>query len=217
MKYLRLVFALTVGCPAFAQAPPAGGASADDLRACAFALAGGLAGDQKSQKIAEEIHTNAGVLATGLRGKTGIPAAYLANLNELVGICRSMLMSVAPGSQPLGFNRNVSNVEFVARDIAVKAGDLAGQLTGRLIPIEARTFKGGQPDNGWMVYYQWMPTSPVKDAALAAPTPGATGIVVPGMYSFHAEKTVNGRKIVSQPKIMPIGGYPKVQIAITVP
>ena len=219
MKYPGLVFALlAVCCAAFAQKPVTGEAraAADDLSVCAQALAGGLPGDQKSQKIADEMRANAPVLAAGLRGKTGFPAAYLANLNELVGICRSMLMSVAPGPS-LGGNRNLSNFESVSHDIAVKSADVAGQLTARLIPIEARTFKAGRPDDGWTIYYQWMPESPARDTRLAAPTPGAVGIVAPGMYSFRAEKTVNGRKIVSQPKIMPVGGYPKVQIAIAVP
>ena len=218
MKFLFLAVFQGIACAALAQQRPEGGvaAAADNLRSCALAVAGGMPRDQKSQALAGEIQANATGLADGLRGNPAVPAEYLANLNELVGICRSMLMSLTPDA-PLGGGRSSGNMEAVARDIAVKSGDVSGQRTGRLIPIEARTFKAGQPDNGWIVYYQWMPASPGKDIKLAAPTPGATGSVAPGIYSFHAEKIVGGRKVVSQAKIMPVGGYPKVQIAITVP
>ena len=192
-------------------------AAVDDLRSCAVGLSAGLPANRTSQDLAEEIRANAPALAEGLRGKTGIPAEYIARLNDLVGICRPMLMSFVPGSPFVATNNNVATIESFARDITLKANDVESNRTGRIVPIEARTFKSGQPDNGWTVYYQWVPASPGKDMVLAAPTPAATGAVVPGLYSFRAEKTVNGLKVISQPKIMPVGGYPKVQIAITVP
>ena len=219
MKHLRLLLVLTLASAAFPQKPPASGVAAvmDDLRSCAVGLSAGLPADKKSQELGEEIRANAPALADGLRGKAGIPAEYISRLNDLVGICRPLLMSFAPGSPFAATKSNVTTIESFARDITLKANDIESNRTGRIVPIEARTFKAGQPDNGWTVYYQWVPASPGKDMPLAAPTPAATGAVVPGLYSFRAEKTVNGRKVISQPKVMPIGGYPKVQIAITVP
>ncbi len=219
MKHLRLLLALTLGSSAYPVKPAADEVAAvmDDLRSCAVGLSAGLPADKKSQDLAEEIRANAPALAEGLRGKAGIPAEYIARLNDLVGICRPMLMSFAPGSPFAATKDNVATIESFARDITLKASDVASNRTGRIVPIEVRTFKAGQLDSGWTVYYQWAPAAPGKDVVLAAPTPAATGAVVPGLYSFRAEKTVNGRKVTSQVKLMPIGGYLKVQVAITVP
>ena len=218
MKHLWLLVALTTANAAFGQKPPSDGVSAvlDDLRSCAVGLAAGLPSDQKSQVSAGELREDAPALAQALRGKTGIPVEYIASLNELVSMCRSMLMSFAPGS-PFGVSSNRATLESLAHDISVKRDDAAANLTGRLVPIEVRTTRAGRPNNGWTVYYQWAPTSPGKDTPLAGTTPLAAGTVVPGLYWFRAEKTVNGQKVGSQPRIVPIGGYAKVQIALAVP
>lgn len=212
----RSVIALFVSAPLFAQAPLA--KVADDLRACAVGLSAGMPHDKKSQETANELRSTATALAQALTGKTSAPAEYATQLNELVGSCRPMLMGFVPGSAFGGTAavaaaaNTAKDIENMTRDIGVKSQDSA-----RVIPIEARTFKSGRQDDGWTVYIHWAPAPANVEKALAAPTPGATGSVPPGHYVFRAEKVIAGKKVVSQPKVMSIGSYPKVQISITVP
>ena len=104
--------------------------------------------------------------------KTGVP-------NERVGTFRSMLMSLTPGS-PLGGNRNLGNVESVAHDIAMNQAMTLRNSRHALFRLKSARSRPANPTTGGS-YYQWIPACLVKDTPLAAPTPAATGIVVPGI------------------------------------
>ena len=115
-----VVFALVGVC--YGQKPPA---VIEDLRSCVTGLAGGMPANNTFGPVAQALSGNGNLLASALSRKGAsvvLPPEYLANLNETVGICRSMLMSLVPGS-PFAGVQSVADVDKFARDMAVKAAE----------------------------------------------------------------------------------------------
>jgi len=110
-------------------------------------------------------------------------------------------------------------IEAVAIDLDLKARDCERYGHGRLVPVEVRTLKNSQPDNGWRIQYVWVPTEGkiARDMWFPAPSSPATWQLPPGSYVLSAQKTVDGKPFTVPGGVLPVGGKDKVVWTIAVP
>ena len=108
---------------------------------------------------------------------------------------------------------NRAELAALARDVVVKATDAEGSRSARLITVIVHAAKAGKPEAGWTVFYDWVPGPKGQSRVL----PDGSGPLAPGLYSFHAEKMIAGRKVLSEIKEIPLAGYPKITILLNVP
>jgi len=113
-------------------------------------------------------------------------------------------------------------IKSVAEDVGLKSRDCWKFGHGRLVPIEIRTVRGGVEDNGWQIYYRWLPPEnlPVQAVELCFPNPSSPSDwnLPVGMYAIHIEKKdTSGVLQKSNATVIPVGLENKVTWQLQIP
>lgn len=110
-------------------------------------------------------------------------------------------------------------LDSVRRDIAAKAEDCRRFGMGRRVPVNIRTVRGNQTENGWQVFYRWSCAGPLQPEELRVPnlTSPANVELPPGVYSFRAEKkNAAGQMETVDPVTITVGSSPTVPIELPI-
>jgi hypothetical protein len=146
-----------------------------------------------------------------------LPAGYLNHLQEAGERCEAASTQarrdLAQGKEP------DIDIDAFASDLALIVEDCKKFGMGREIPLEIHIQNNGVVENGWSVFYKWLPGSSkfeVHEVPFPNPTPDARQTLWPGLYLVRAEKSTNGRTIRTTARNVPVSGD-KVVFTITVP
>lgn len=110
-------------------------------------------------------------------------------------------------------------LDEVAKDIAVKAEDCQKFGMGRLIQVKVSTIRGQTPENGWVVFWKWMPAGPLQTVETSMPgvTSPATRQFPPGTYAFRAEKRISSTELRStETRTIIVGGAQSVDCPLMI-
>jgi hypothetical protein len=144
-----------------------------------------------------------------------MPPEYLEHLIAITAICEGTLTQVRTSS------KSVTAVALAfAHDLELKVEDCQKFDMGRMIPVEIRVTKDGVLDNGWSIFYKWLPGSvatTVVELPFPAPTPGAVRALPAGLYVMRGVKSTNGKTVRTDPSTVPVGGTDKVTFSISAP
>jgi hypothetical protein len=147
-----------------------------------------------------------------------LPASYIAHLQQADETCEA----VAGVAREDLSRKKAPDLDLrnFASDLSLMVDDCQKFGMGREIPLEILVQNNGIVEDGWTVFYKWLPGSSkykVREVQFPSPTPKAHQNLWPGIYAVRAEKVVNGRKLESAIKTLPLGGNEKAVFTISLP
>lgn len=110
-------------------------------------------------------------------------------------------------------------LDQVLQDVTIKGEDCERFGMGRLIQVNVSTVRGGAPENGWVVFWKWMPVGPLQTVETSLPglTSPATKAFPPGTYAFRAEKRVSSTEIrTTETRTIIVGGAATVDCPLLI-
>jgi hypothetical protein len=140
------------------------------------------------------------------------PQEYLDSLDADLRAC-----DLANRQQDQAVRRAI--LDQVIQDITVKADDCEKFGMGRLIQVKVSTLRGETPENGWVVFWKWMPAGPLQTVETSMP--GVTSPAIkefpPGTYAFRAEKRISGTEIkTTDTRTIIVGGAESVDCPLMI-
>lgn len=140
------------------------------------------------------------------------PPEYLESLDLDLKACE-----VAGRQQDRAIRQAI--LDQVLADVTIKANDCEQFGMGRLIQVNVSTVRGATAENGWIVFWKWMPVGPLQTVETSIPglTSPATKAFPPGTYAFRAEKRISNTELKStETRTIIIGGAPSLDCPLTI-
>ncbi|HZP06036.1 MAG TPA: hypothetical protein VFB43_14130 [Terracidiphilus sp.] len=140
------------------------------------------------------------------------PAEYLESLDRDLKAC-----DVAKQQKDEALRRAI--LDQVLQDVTIKANDCERFGMGRLVQVNVSTMHGGTAENGWVVFWRWMPVGPLQTVETSMPglTSPASKAFPPGTYAFRAEKRVSSTEIRStETRTIIVGGTQTVDCPLVI-
>lgn len=147
------------------------------------------------------------------------PADYITHLQTATQVCEASLRQ-AGVSMSRGAAYPDVDIQAFASDLALKVDDCQRFGMGRMVPVEIQIQSGGVSDNGWSVFYKWLPGSSglkVIELPFPNPTPNAARLLPPGLYAIRGEKVEKGQKVQTAITTVSVGGKEKIVFTIAAP
>jgi hypothetical protein len=139
------------------------------------------------------------------------PAEYSRSLDEDVKACQAASRLKGEQKQEL--------LEYVRRDVAIKAADCKKFGMGRMVSVRVTTVRGPQMDDGWEVYYKWDCSSAFqpKEIRAAKLTNPAVLQVPPGNYLVRAQKQLGGQMLKTEQTRVAVGMEKSGEVQLPIP
>jgi hypothetical protein len=140
------------------------------------------------------------------------PPEYLESLDRDLNAC-----AVARKQNDEALRRAI--LDQVLQDVSIKADDCERFGMGRLIQVNVSTMRGGTPENGWIVFWRWMPVGPLQTVETSMPglTSPVSKAFPPGTYAFRAEKRVSSNEIrTTETRTIIVGGTQTVDCPLVI-
>lgn len=139
------------------------------------------------------------------------PEAYSQSLDEDVKACQAAGKLKGEDKQEM--------LEYVRKDIEIKAADCRKFGMGRMVQVKVTTVRGPQMDDGWEVYYKWDCSSAFQPKELRAPklTNPAVMQVPPGNYLVRAQKQQGGQVLKTEATRVAVGGEKAAEVQLPIP
>ena len=139
------------------------------------------------------------------------PREYSQSLDEDLKACQAAGKLKGEAKEEL--------LEYVRRDIEMKAADCRKFGMGRMVQVRVTTVRGPQMDDGWEVYYKWDCSSAFQPKELRAPklTNPAVMQVPPGNYLVRAQKQQGGQVMKTQPTRVAVGMEKSAEVQLPIP
>ena len=139
------------------------------------------------------------------------PREYSQSLDEDLKACQAAGKLKGEAKQEL--------LEYVRRDIEMKAADCRKFGMGRMVQVRVTTVRGPQMDDGWEVYYKWDCSSAFQPKELRAAklTNPAVMQVPPGNYLVRAQKQQGGQTMKTQPTRVAVGLEKSAEVQLPIP
>jgi hypothetical protein len=114
----------------------------------------------------------------------GPPKIYVDSLLNDAKVCANASAQLEQSTQAQGA------LDSVIHDLAIKSRDCAFHGAGRTIKLTVWTMRGQLLDQGWTVYFKWLPVGGRESEETAFPKPSAPTFdnLPPGLYRIRAEK-----------------------------
>jgi hypothetical protein len=140
------------------------------------------------------------------------PAEYLDSLDRDLMAC-----DVAKRQKDDKVRKAI--LDQVLQDVTIKAQDCERFGMGRLVQVNVSTVRAGMPENGWVVFWKWMPVGPLQTVETSLPglTSPATKAFPPGTYAFRAEKRISSTEIrTTETRTVIVGGTATVDCPLLI-
>ena len=139
------------------------------------------------------------------------PAEYSRSLEDDVKACQA--------AGKLKGEEKKELLEYVRKDIEMKAADCRKFGMGRTIQVRVMTVRGPQMDDGWEVYYKWDCSSAFQPKEMRAPklTNPAVLQVPPGNYLLRAQKQQGGQVLKTEPTRVAVGMEKSAEVQLPIP
>ena len=140
------------------------------------------------------------------------PLEYLASLQADLEACELAKKQSDPALRQ-------AILDEVIQDISVKANDCEKSGMGRLIQVRVSTMRGPTAENGWVVFWRWMPAGPLQTVETSMPslTSPASKQLPPGTYAFRAEKRVSATQLLStETRVIIVGGEQTIECPLAI-
>lgn len=140
------------------------------------------------------------------------PPEYLDSLDRDLKAC-----DVAKEQRDESLRRAI--LDGVLQDVTIKADDCERFGMGRLIPVNVSTMRGGTAENGWVVFWRWIPIGQLQTVETSIPglTSPATKAFPPGQYAFRAEKRISNTEIkTTETRTIIVGGTQTIDCPLSI-
>jgi hypothetical protein len=110
-------------------------------------------------------------------------------------------------------------LDEVLQDVTIKADDCERFGMGRMIQVNVSTMRAGVAENGWVVFWKWMPSGPLETVETSMPglTSPVSRAFPPGTYGFRAEKRVSSTEVkTTDTRTIIVGGTQSVDCSLSI-
>jgi hypothetical protein len=140
------------------------------------------------------------------------PSEYLSSLDRDLQACE-----VAKKQKDQALRKAI--LDQVLQDVTIKADDCERFGMGRLIQVNVSTVRGTAAENGWIVFWKWMPVGPLQTVETSIPglTSPATKAFPPGAYAFRAEKRISSTDLkTTETRTIIVGGTQAIDCPLSI-